>query len=495
MASRLAWAASSTYEGDDLRQHLTRLAVDDDLGELVERGGLRVDDDHRRARPQRDQRNVSGGVDDQRRAHHEHHVRLARQPDCLLHSRHRHRFSEQHHGRLEKASAACPAARWHLKLEPGLDLASRLPVSAVEALHRSTRSMDLDYPAASRLLVQPVGVLRHDSGHVAGSFEGGERLVPRVRAGGQRDPAAVFRHLPVGARVRHEVLDRGDLDRVVLLPQAPLSPEGRDAALRRDARAGQRQAATSGREQLSRALDRQASTECCLCVEYASRATAVGKSTQGDALSWRIAVTLKSRNVSADLPFSCRPGISSTAMKSEHAWKVVQPMRRLNGGAAPQNLAAVFTVSPSAVYWSRSVIPMFPTTAAPVFTPVPQLIGGRFFCARLASRSGAWLTRSYAQRMGGSAGAGCATGAFHRATISSPTYLSIVPDHLRMSVLISSRYSWMTACTSSAAIASDMAVKPRMSTNSSVMSLRSPREMISSTEREAASCCAMRGST
>ena len=71
----------------------------------------------------------------------------------------------------------------------------------------------------------------------------------------------------------------------------------------------------------------------------------------------------------------------------------------------------------------------------------------------------------------------------------------MVPSHFRISELISFRYSWITASTSSALIASDIAVKPRMSTNINVSSRRSPFEVTSLMERESASCREMRGST
>src|SRR5487761_1371508 len=47
-------------------------------------------------------------------------------------------------------------------------------------------------------------------------------------------------------------------------------------------------------------------------------------------------------------------------MYSEHASNVGQPTRMLNAGAALQKRAAVLTVSPSAVYCRRSLLPMFP---------------------------------------------------------------------------------------------------------------------------------------
>src|SRR4029077_13880573 len=214
--------------------------------------------------------------------------------------------------------------------------------------------------------------------------------------------------------------------------------------------AGQGETAAGGREQLGSTRNRHvsvggalANTACwayfCRCIEYASSAASVGIGTHADSRSSRIAVTFRMRNFSADLPLSCRPGISSTAMYSEQASNVGQPMRMLNAGAALQNRAAVLTVSPSAVYWRRSLLPMLPTTAGPVLMPMPQLTGGRPCSTSSVRRAGACAMRSYAHRSDRRAWAGWATGAFQSATTSSPTYLSMVPSHLRISVLISSR--------------------------------------------------------
>ena len=85
---------------------------------------------------------------------------------------------------------------------------------------------------------------------------GGAFLKPTVVLFGEPMPqAAIPRHFPVSARVGHEVLDRGDLDRVVLGPQAALSTEGRDAALGRDPGAGQCQAAARTADQCRRVSD------------------------------------------------------------------------------------------------------------------------------------------------------------------------------------------------------------------------------------------------
>src|SRR4029077_5348067 len=214
--------------------------------------------------------------------------------------------------------------------------------------------------------------------------------------------------------------------------------------------AGQGETAAGGREQLGSTRNRHvsvggalANTACwayfCRCIEYASSAASVGIGTHADSRVSRIAVTFRIRNFSAALPLSWRPGISSTAMYSEHASNVGQPMRMLNAGAALQNRAAVLTVSPRAVYWRRSLLPMFPTTAGPVLIPIPQLTGGSPCATSSARSAGALAIRSYAQRNARRAWAGCTTGAFHSATTSSPTYLSMVPSHLRIRVLISSR--------------------------------------------------------
>jgi hypothetical protein len=54
----------------------------------------------------------------------------------------------------------------------------------------------------------------------------------------------------------------------------------------------------------------------------------------------------------------------------------------------------VLTVSPSAVYCGRSLLPMFPTTAGPVLMPMPHLTGGRPCSTSFPCRAGAWAIRS-----------------------------------------------------------------------------------------------------
>src|SRR5438067_1709496 len=127
---------------------------------------------------------------------------------------------------------------------------------------------------------------------------------------------------------------------------------------------------------------------------YVSAAASVGNGTHGEPTSSRIDTAWYARNLSADLPFSCRPGTWSTARYCLHASYVLSPTSTVNADATLQKRAAVLTVSPSAVYWSRSRLPMLPTTAGPVLMPMPQLMGGNPFAARCRCTTDAWLMRS-----------------------------------------------------------------------------------------------------
>src|SRR3989440_11208782 len=95
---------------------------------------------------------------------------------------------------------------------------------------------------------------------MARGFHPGKREVTRVRPRRQRHRAALLRHLPVRGRIRHEAVDRGDLHGVVLRPQAALAAKRWNPALRRDARAGERNTMTRGRKHLRRPLDCHAKT-------------------------------------------------------------------------------------------------------------------------------------------------------------------------------------------------------------------------------------------
>src|SRR5579859_7637410 len=104
-ARRSARGASPTYETHDLGQELARATPDDDLGQVVERRRLRVDDDHPGPGANGGKRDLRGGVDNQRRAHHQHHVGIAREREGLLYGRLRHRLTEKYDRRLEKDAA------------------------------------------------------------------------------------------------------------------------------------------------------------------------------------------------------------------------------------------------------------------------------------------------------------------------------------------------------------------------------------------------------
>src|ERR1035437_3381403 len=139
--------------------------------------------------------------------------------------------------------------------------------------------------------------------------------MPRVRPRRECNPASFLRYPPVGGRILKERIDRGNFNRVVLRPHATLTAKGRDAALRRDPGARQRQTAASSGEQIGGSPDRHASvccaaakTDCCAyrcpCVSYDSRAASVGICTHCESRPSRIALTFKTRNFSADLPLS-----------------------------------------------------------------------------------------------------------------------------------------------------------------------------------------------
>src|SRR5436309_6008704 len=114
---------------------------------------------------------------------------------------------------------------------------------------------------------------------------------------------------------------------------------------------------------------------------YASPAASVGKGTHCEPTSSRMDTAWYTRNLSADLPFNCKPGTCSTATNCLHASYVLSPISTVNAGATLQKRAAVLTVSPRAVYCRRSLLPMLPTTAGPVLMPMPQLMGGNPFAA------------------------------------------------------------------------------------------------------------------
>jgi hypothetical protein len=90
--------------------------------------------------------------------------------------------------------------------------------------------MQLDHMPASRVLMQPVGVLRRNRGEVTGALESGERVVAGIRTGGKSDTASFFRDLPVGGRVGHEIVERSDFDRVELGPQSAFATKSWDSA-------------------------------------------------------------------------------------------------------------------------------------------------------------------------------------------------------------------------------------------------------------------------
>src|SRR5439155_26400531 len=95
---------------------------------------------------------------------------------------------------------------------------------------------------------------------------------------------------------------------------------------------------------------------------YVAAAASVGNGTHCEPTSSRMDTAWYTRNLSADLPFSCRPGTCSTAAYSLHASYVLSPISTVNAGATLQKRAAVLTVSPRAGDGRRSSLPMVPTT-------------------------------------------------------------------------------------------------------------------------------------
>src|SRR5690242_2441170 len=140
---------------------------------------------------------------------------------------------------------------------------------------------------------------------MAAFLKRGKGRVAGVRLRGERDAAALLCDTPVLAGIGQEGLDRSHLDRVVLGPEAALATKRRDAALRRYAGACECEPVPRAAQQVRGPFQAHAGIGV---------RSPVGNGTHGEFLSSRIAVTLNTRNVSADLPLSCIPGSSSTAM-------------------------------------------------------------------------------------------------------------------------------------------------------------------------------------
>ena len=113
--------------------------------------------------------------------------------------------------------------------------------------------MHLDHVLAPRTRVEQVDVLRDDGAHEPAALQLGERAMGLVRLGARQhvDPLRV--EAPDLLRVVAEGAERRVLHRVDLGPDPRRRPEVRDAALGRDARAGEDDARLAGRDQLGEA--------------------------------------------------------------------------------------------------------------------------------------------------------------------------------------------------------------------------------------------------
>jgi hypothetical protein len=229
----------------------------------VERRRLGVDDDQAGAGADRRQRDVRGGIDHERRADHEHHVRGTGQLVSLF---------DRGGGigwpknttvglsmrrRKSDTEAASP-------VEARLDLGARLPRAAGQAFDSAAGAVQLDHAAAARGLVEAVGVLGDDRDQVALRLEPASASWPGL---GLAASATLPRSRATASTggVGEERVDRGDLHRVVLGPQTAFAAEGRDAALCRDSRpvrATAERAAPRRAAALSRAGGAHAKTDC-----------------------------------------------------------------------------------------------------------------------------------------------------------------------------------------------------------------------------------------
>src|SRR5436853_7899168 len=107
--------------------------------------------------------------------------------------------------------------------------------------------MQLDHPAASRLLMQAIGVLGDHRPQVAELLQLDQRAMSRIRLG--IAPAVVEAVRPVLGRILPEGADVGHLIGIELGPEAAFAAKVRDAAFHRDARAGEGHARTGPAEE------------------------------------------------------------------------------------------------------------------------------------------------------------------------------------------------------------------------------------------------------
>ena len=123
---------------------------------------------------------------------------------------------------------------------------------------------------------------------------------------------------------------------------------------------------------------------------------------------------------------------------------------------------------------------MFPTQQDPVFIPMPIETGGLIFpsnadfSSRLSLKSFSPFIMARAAVAASSLCFGLSIGAFQKAMIASPMYLSMVPRCLRIISVIGVRYSLIKLVSSVADILSEICVKPLISENIMVISFVSP---------------------
>ena len=117
--------------------------------------------------------------------------------------------------------------------------------------------------------------------------------------------------------------------------------------------------------------------------------------------------------------------------------------------------------------------PMLPTTIGPEFTPT-RAAGFIVYCVSASFRRAISTWQSTAASRASFLCSAWSSGAFQKATMQSPMYLSTVPSCFRMISVKAERYSLSMVVSSSGVIFSDMVVKPARSRKKAVMSRFSP---------------------
>src|SRR5215210_644166 len=141
------------------------------------------------------------------------------------------------------------------------------------------------------------------------------------------------------------------------------------------------------------------------------------------------------------------------------------PATSAPAGAADCSRAAVLTTSPVTIPSPSSGRASSATTASPALTAARASSPRSRIAARIARPD----------RTARSASSSCATGAPKTAITASPTNFSIVPPNRSTSAFARPWYAVSRARTSSGSAASDAAVKPTRSTNSTETTFRSSR--------------------